>query len=244
MSDIYTTMTFKEFILKEASLRQILKPVPQNPHHHAEGDVFTHSRMVRSRLPHAVEFLRSQSQNPDSPLSNLDPRITPSEERILKMAAWLHDIGKASVTKWNPEKEKLTSHGHERPDSYMPQIERLSGPIRSIYDSLSGFERDVLHFVIDNHMSLQPGSGFPRRLLPELFGDDGKVRNEIKPKLLVIFILMDRTGRLRGEDFKPSMGFRDKQSASLANAGAELGDTIKHIKTSAEKHAEIKRRRS
>lgn len=236
-------MNFKEYILKEASLRQILKPVPQNPHHHAEGDVFTHARMVRSRLPHVVEFLKSEGLKKESPLSNLDPRLTPSEERVLKMAAWLHDIGKASVTKWNPEKEKLTSYGHERPESYKPQLDRLSGPLKSMYESMPEFELDVLHFVIDNHMSLRPGAGFPKRLLPEIFDDYGKVRNEMKPKLLVMFILMDRTGRLRGEDFKPDMGYREKQSASLAKSGGELGDAVKHLGAASRKHVEIKAKR-
>lgn len=234
---------FRDFLLKEASLRQILKPVPQNPHHHAEGDVFTHSRMVRSRLPHVIEFLRGERVKGESPLSGIDPRITPSEERVLKMAAWLHDIGKASVTKWNHEKGKLTSYRHESPESYRPQIDRLSGSMKSLYQSMPEFELDALHFVIDNHMSLQPGSGFPKRLLPQIFDERGKVRNETKPKLLVIFILMDRTGRLRADDFSPGMGFRDKQSASLARSGDELGDAVKNLRTSSEKHAEIERRR-
>ena len=97
--------TFNQYI-KEASLRQILKPIPQSPKHHAEGDVFVHTLMVRSRLPLAVDFVQKEKLKTDSIFSNLDVNLNPSQIRILKLAAWFHDIGKASANKikvmnWN-----------------------------------------------------------------------------------------------------------------------------------------------
>lgn len=228
-------ITFREFILKEDSLRQILKTVPQNPEHHAEGDVFTHARMVRSRLPHLEKWFMEQGGNDSSPLSNIDFRLTESEKKILSMAAWLHDIGKATATKWDGRKKKYSSKGHETRGSYEPQIRRLTGKLKTAYESLSEFESDVLHFIIDHHMSLEHGSGFDRKIARQVLDKHGKVKNEIKPKLLVFFIMMDRTGRLRAKDHKPGMDFEEKQAASLENMLPQIEDTIRDLRISARK---------
>ena len=92
-------MNFKEFIQNEMKLSDILKPIPQSEKHHAEGDVFTHTRMVRSRLPIAIDFLKKEQQNTDSIFSNLDLNYTPQEIKLLKLSAWFHDMGKATATK-------------------------------------------------------------------------------------------------------------------------------------------------
>ncbi len=228
-------MTFKEFM--ESSLKQILKPVPQNPKHHAEGDVFTHTRMVRSRLPLAINFIKKEQLNPESVFHNLDLNLSKQELKILRLAAWFHDIGKASANKIDPDTGKISSHGHENSQHYMPMLNKLSGSLKTIYESLSLVEKDILHFIIDNHMSLQVGSGFPKKLYEIIFDENGKIKNEEKPKLLVIFILMDRTGRLKEIDFHPNIKtFKDKQEISKKNADKELGDTINHLNISKEKH--------
>lgn len=231
-------MNFKQFLIKEVSLRQILKPVPQNPEHHAEGDVFTHTRMVRSRLPLALNFIARDKENPDSVFKNLDMNLSDSDLRVLKLAAWFHDIGKASASKFGDD-GKVKSHGHESPKHYMPMIEKLTGPIKDMYLSLSPEDMETLHFVIDNHMSLQPESGFPKKLYNTMYDGKGMIRNERRPKLLVTFILMDRTGRLKGKDFNFGINtFKDKQATSIMNADKEVDDTIGHIKKSGLKHIE------
>lgn len=229
-------MNFKQFLLKEVSLRQILKPVPQNPEHHAEGDVYTHTRMVRSRLPLALDFIKKDKEKPDSVFKNLDMNLSGSDMRILKLAAWFHDIGKASASKIGDD-GKVKSYGHESPKHYMPMIDKLTGPIKEMYLSLSQDDMDTLHFVIDNHMSLQREIGFPKKLYNIMYDDNGIIRNERKPKLLVTFILMDRTGRLNGADFHSGISsFKDKQATSIMNAEKEIGDTISHIRKSSTKH--------
>ena len=230
-------MRFKDFFY-ETKLANILKPVPQSLKHHAEGDVFTHTRMVRSRLPVAIQFIKKEKQsNPDSVFVNLDLNINPLEEKILKLAAWFHDIGKASATKIDSETGKITAHGHESSKHYLPQIERLSGYLKDIYNSLSSEQKDILHFVIDNHMSLNQETGLPRKLWPIMYDENGKLKNEIKPKLLIIFMIMDRTGRLRGEDFAPHIKtFKHKQVSSLANAEKEFLNTLSPLHLSRDKH--------
>ena len=229
-------MNFKDFI-NEASLRQILKPIPQNPKHHAEGDVFTHTRMVRSRLPLALDFVSKEKSKPDSIFSNLDMNLTPSQIRILKLAAWFHDIGKASANKIDKETGKITSHGHENSNHYLPMIDQLSGNLKEFFNALTSEEKEVLFFVIDNHMSLQVGGGFPRKLYEIIFDQDGKIKNDSKAKLLVTFIIMDRTGRIKEADFHPEIQtFKQKQQVSKQNAHKEVDDTLQHIHISKEKH--------
>lgn len=231
-------MNFKEFMKIESTIGDLLKSVPQNKKHHAEGDVFTHTRMVRSRLPMAINFVKNeQLKNPDSVFSNLDMNITPQEEKILKMAAWFHDIGKASATKVDLDTGKITAHAHEHPKHYMPQIEKLQGPLKDIYNSLSESDKDILHFIIDNHMSLNQETGLPKKLWTIIFDDDGKIKNEIKPKLLITLMIMDRTGRIRGEDFEPHIqSFKQKQELSKNKAHKEFSATFDPLHLSVDKH--------
>jgi hypothetical protein len=231
--------TFRDYLSgvlsSESSLGDILKPVVQSDKHHAEGDVFTHTRMVRSRLPMAIEFIRREASKPGSIFSNLGTSYDKMEMKILKLAAWFHDIGKATATK--VDGGRITAHGHESPGHYMPQIDKLSGGLRDIYDSLPREDREVLFFVIDNHMSLQQEGGFPRKLWGSIFDGEGKIRDEIKPKLLVTFIIMDRTGRIRGEDFMPHVStFRQKQDLSKVHADKEFTAMMDPLHKSRDKH--------
>lgn len=229
-------MKFSTYI-NEATLRQMLKVVPQNPKHHSEGDVFTHTRMVRSRLPLAMDFIAKEKLKPDSIFSNLDLNLSSREMRILKLAAWFHDIGKASASEINQETGKVTSYGHENAKHYMPMIDKLSGNLKQLFENLTPEEKEILYFVIDYHMSLQVPHGFPRKIYEKIFDDNGKVRNDSKAKLLVIFIIMDRTGRIKESDFRPDIKtFQQKQNISKQNAHKELDDTLIHLNISKEKH--------
>ncbi|MEM6356611.1 MAG: AAA family ATPase [Pseudomonadota bacterium] len=73
-----------------------LDACPQDPEHHAEGDVGTHTRMV-------VEAL----------VGDPNWRGQPAEERSwLFWAAVLHDVGKPACTK--TQEARITSRGHSR----------------------------------------------------------------------------------------------------------------------------------
>jgi len=52
-------MEFKLWL--ETSFKDLLEPVPQNPDHHAEGDVLKHTRMVRKSLDTAKNLLSKES---------------------------------------------------------------------------------------------------------------------------------------------------------------------------------------
>lgn len=75
-----------------------LRECPQNPEHHGEGDVFTHTQMVVAALQADPEF-----------------QALPAEEReLLHWAAWLHDVAKPLCLQ--PD---LSCPGHARKGSQM-----------------------------------------------------------------------------------------------------------------------------
>ncbi|MEC3895688.1 AAA family ATPase [Nocardiopsis sp. LDBS1602] len=74
-----------------------LAEVEQDPVHHAEGDVETHTRMACEALADLAEW-----------------RARPEEERVLLFAATLlHDVAKPLCTRKDAE-GRVTAHGHSR----------------------------------------------------------------------------------------------------------------------------------
>lgn len=74
-----------------------MENVPQDPRHHAEGDVAIHTRMVLSALVQQDEW------------QTLDPQ----RQEILWAAALLHDVEKRSTTQTD-ENGRISSPGHAR----------------------------------------------------------------------------------------------------------------------------------
>lgn len=74
-----------------------MKDVPQDPIHHAEGDVLIHTKMVYDALLELEEFQQLNSQ----------------EKEILFAAALLHDVEKRSTTETQRD-GRITSRGHAR----------------------------------------------------------------------------------------------------------------------------------
>jgi predicted kinase len=76
---------------------QALHGVPQDPIHHAEGDVATHTRMALEALVCLQEF-----------------KDLPAErQEIMRSAVLLHDVAKPYCTQHSPE-GRITAHGHSR----------------------------------------------------------------------------------------------------------------------------------
>lgn len=77
---------------------RLLAETPQDPYYHAEGDVWTHTRMVVESLVRSDEY-RSGSD---------------AERFILLYAALLHDIAKPATTVIDPESGRIGQPGHSR----------------------------------------------------------------------------------------------------------------------------------
>ncbi len=197
--------------LEMSSLRDILKDVPQDPTHHPEGDVFTHIRMVRYAMDKAIEFLKEAQSTPDNAFANLNLNLTDEEKNILRMAGWMHDIGKAGATTLNiggehtplkekpdPSKGRWQAIGHETSKFYKPEMRKLKGtPWQSIWEKSSDSDKKDLFFIVNHHMGLrtEAASGFGKRLSNQWIDENGQYKNERKIKLLLILVLMDRLGR-------------------------------------------------
>lgn len=190
-------MEFKLWL--ETSLRDLLEPVPQNPEHHGEGNVFKHTMMVRKSLNSAKSLLSKESGK--HPFENIDFNLNYKEEKMLKLLSWLHDIGKASATTidgkhWSLGAEgKVQAKGHEKPDHYLPMIDKINPIARKMLDSLSSDELDDIYFCINNHMSLRDGK-FSKNVASKIIDSDGNYRNDRKVKLLLFLITMDWIGRI------------------------------------------------
>ncbi|HZM78424.1 MAG TPA: AAA family ATPase [Candidatus Limnocylindrales bacterium] len=74
-----------------------LEGVPQDPVHHAEGDVATHSRM-------ALEALVALKEYQDLP---------PERQEVMRWAVALHDVAKPYCTQHSDD-GRVTAHGHSR----------------------------------------------------------------------------------------------------------------------------------
>lgn len=180
-----------------------LHGVPQEPSHHPEGDALAHTRLVRKAIPRAIQELKSlQQTHPQLShvLSDLDFDIDQEEMEILKISAWLHDIGKATTTTIGgvpyqkaTEPGKIQSIGHQNPDHYMPQIEDLEDVAPPETIELFKKHEPLIRFIVDHHMDFV-AEKFSRGMADEFF-HDGKVINDPRIKLLLITMWSDKMGR-------------------------------------------------
>ena len=215
-------MGFKVW-LEMSSLKDLLKGVPQSAKWHPEGAVWNHVRLVRQALPAAVSMFEKVRADKTSPFCRFTP-VSKQDEDILRLSAWLHDIGKGSATAYtNPDKSrtplsdfegfgvedlmspdfgqgKWQSIGHETPRHYEPMMGKLGGPWQAMLAKLSPEDKDCLFFVIQKHMDLDSRTGIHKTLRNQMIGGDGKFLNDRKFKLWIIFKLMDVMGRGEGLD--------------------------------------------
>jgi len=195
-----------------SSLRDKLSPIPQHPGHHPEGDVFTHTRMVRQAMPQALTLLKQAQQEPNSSLSGFDFDLTPEEVKLLRASAWFHDIGKAGTTTLNiggqhfPHSKGLEkfaswgswqSLGHSYPKAFKPQMRELQGtPWEAMWNKMSTSDKSDLFFIVKHHMGTRHASpGFGRGSTEKFVGPNGKYKNTRRIKLLIVILVMDALGR-------------------------------------------------
>ena len=196
-------MNFKVWLINESSLRDALKYVPQNPKTHPEGDVLTHATMVRKFLNRAVKLLKKEQGV--FPFSRIDFNLNKKELKLLKLCAWLHDIGKTTATKigkefWKDAKDKsgkVSAKGHDKPDHYEPAIEKLGVLWKRTLDNLQPDELQDVYFCIDHHMSMRDDK-ILEKTLKVITENDGNYKNERRVKLLLCLMVMDQAGRSGG----------------------------------------------
>jgi hypothetical protein len=222
-------MGFKDWLAVEGmkelarAYTDALKDVPQNVEHHPEGSVLNHSRLVRKAILFAAKSLEDKKSDPvlGPILSDLDFRLSENDLTVLGLAAYLHDIGKATATTVDdvPFRAatghgKVRSIGHERPEHYGPQVDRLMAVapkgVAAAYES----NRDLIQFLIEHHMDLTSG-GFPKSIIMSYF-DSGKVKNERPIRLLLVLMWADQIGRAKAPNLAKNIaGILDASKKSL-----------------------------
>jgi hypothetical protein len=208
----FHTGPIKTESIKENSLMDIIGKVPQSPKWHSEGPVGVHTRMVRKQLDQAIQMMKDAASDPNSAFSELDMNITPEERNMLRIAAWMHDIGKAGATtvagtpltdyeSWKKNKtvppEDMTNIkaiGHERSKYFEPEMKKLGPTWKGMHDKASDVDKEDLWFIIRNHMNINERLG--KRLANKIVDPKtGKFYPNRKVKLLLTLMLMDRMGR-------------------------------------------------
>lgn len=194
--------------------RATLQGIPQEPAHHPEGDVLTHVKMVRKAIPAAVQELQRLKQDPSfgPHIADINFQLTPEEAEIVALAAWLHDIGKATATKTDT-KGRVTSAGHEHPKHYLPQMEKLQQYAPQRVVDLYLKNKALVDFLIDNHMGF-----FSNPFVTQNFAR-GKVANTEEMKLLLVLMWADKMGR--GQQVVPQ-GLNKNRSIIQASAAKSI----------------------
>lgn len=206
---MYSWKNFKEDRRELAQqYSQTLRNVPQDPVHHPEGDALIHTRLVRKAIPKAIMELQTlKSSNPQFAhiLSDIDFTTNAAELEILALSAWLHDIGKATATTiggqpWQTATEpgRIQAIGHESPEHFEPQLQKLKGVGPPETEVLYLQNKDLIDFLIKHHMDFTSGSGFSKKFVAENFRE-GKVINSQRLKLLLILMWADKMGRIPEE---------------------------------------------
>ena len=196
-------MKFKNWFQIEESRKELasqysnlLKNIEQDPHHHPEGNVLIHTQLVRKSIPKAIQELNKlKFIDPFSKiLQNLNFSVNEEEVAILNMAAWLHDIGKVSATTKNPATGKIQAIGHQDPEHYLPQLEKIkdyaSKETINFYQKHSG----IINFLIERHMDFVNKDGFPSSFIKKYF-ENGIIKDSQEIKLLLILMWADKMGR-------------------------------------------------
>lgn len=165
-----------------SSLRDRLRGVPQDARYHPEGDVWTHTRLVRRALAEAVE------------MSNASPvlvrPLTLRERNLLRLAAWCHDLGKASATR--VVEGRTLAPGHETARPFNAECRRLGPLWKRIWAASSLEDRKDLVYLVTRHMAISDRDGLAPRVARALRGGEPRLRR--RASLLVTFMIMDRLG--------------------------------------------------
>lgn len=182
-----------------SSLRDILKRVPQDPEFHPEGNVWVHTRAVRNSLDEALRIIRTSGICQRLAVSEIEP--TRRECRLLRLAAWCHDLGKADATRLHDG--RWISPGHERPRRLNPVLRRLGWPWKAMWDGNSFDDRKAFVYVMIRHMSICDTCGIDPRIARALASGDRARRG--RAVLLIVMLIMDRLGCARSSRIEDAL---------------------------------------
>jgi tRNA nucleotidyltransferase/poly(A) polymerase len=210
-------MSFSKWLENRRELAQAysntLSGVPQDPGHHPEGDALIHTKLVRRAIPRAVAELQNLQQDPKigSAINHINFSISPQEEQILALAAWLHDIGKSTATTiggqpWQTPGAtgKIQAIGHQDPEHYQPQLDKLKDVAPPETVQLYLQNKDLINFLIEHHMDFTSGA-FGKSFINQNF-QGGKVNNTPEMKLLLILMWADKMGRKPEDTIADAIG--------------------------------------
>lgn len=188
-------MKFRNWLEGNRELASMYKSrlggVPQDPHHHPEGDVLAHSRLVRGAIKQAALILGNYGGELGEILSNIDFNLNAEELEILALAAWGHDVGKVTAT--GVDNGKIHARGHQDRVHFEPQLRDLGVVASEKTRNLYLRNRELIDFLILHHMDLMTGS-FSRAFIAENF-EGGRVKNTLRMKLLLVLMWADKLGR-------------------------------------------------
>ena len=185
-----------------------LRDVPESPEHHPEGTTLKHVKLVRRAISSASQELQNLKSTPvlSGILPDLDFRLTEDDMKVLVMAAWLHDVGKATATTigGTPFRDaevqtgKIQAIGHEKPEHYGPQVEKMLAAAPESTRRFYEDNRDLINFLIERHMDFAHG-GFPNRVISDFFVD-GRLKDDRRMRLLLVLMWADKMGRGKPAD--------------------------------------------
>jgi len=214
-----------------SAYKKTLAGVPQDPTHHPEGDVLNHVRLVRKAIPGAIQQLQVAQTTEGGPLqdilSNMNFSLTPKQEQIIALSAWLHDIGKATATTIGGEPwqtaapgGRIQAIGHQDYQHYRPQLEKLKqfAPPETIELYLQN--EPLVNWLIEHHMDFASGQGFSKRFVAENF-DGHRVQDTLRMRLLLILMWADKMGRRPEDTILTALGKNVKNLQLSSERGAQ-----------------------
>jgi hypothetical protein len=163
-----------------SKLRDILRQIPQDAEFHPEGNVWTHTRAVRYALDPALKLLK-------------DFQFDETDRKLLRLAAWCHDLGKAQATILHDN--RWIAPGHEKPKHLNAVLRQLGRPWEQFWRSGSIENRKAFLHLCIRHMAISDSRGIDRRILRAMKSSDP--HRSHRAKLTIVLMVMDRLGTTR-----------------------------------------------
>jgi len=156
-----------------------------------------------------VYCIRMESLMTESELA----RIRKVEERWIYLTRNMGGRVAEGGEPWQTGKTgRIQAIGHQDPEHYKPQIERLKDFAPEETVNLYLQNQDLVNFLIEHHMDFTSGAGFSKGFVAKYF-KNGVIENLPEIKLLLILMWADKMGRLSEDTITQAI---EKNTTSLA----------------------------